>query len=293
MRRLTTLALSHLLLVASPSFAALGPELDTDKQMDQYGHIFGYGCGGAVALAILLTIYYLIKGAGAESARGKKRSAFREEILDEKPQKKKPEALYLGEKVPDWKIDGRKKATKAALIFLTVSDDWFERKYLTNVVHEAVLHVKEAIEGRSTKKIKRLLTPECREELSSEVTVLINKKRLRVFGGVEITGVDMIHIAVPAATKDHSFTALVSLRSKDYIKRDNESNEVLKGDKKTYSYQEFWTFHRSKDRWLVASIRPSGDMDRVLEPKNVLSSKKWSEFAKDADVEHLREFENA
>jgi len=195
--------------------------------------------------------------------------------------------------VPDWKIDGRKKATKAALIFLTVNDDWFERKYITNVVHEAVGLIKGAIEARSTKKVKKLLTTRCQEELAEEVTALINKKRLRIFGEVEITGVDIVHVASPAATKSHTFTALVSLKSKDYIKRDNEAGEVLKGDKKVYGYQEFWTFHRSTERWLLDSIRPSGDMDRVLAPKNVMSPKKWNEFVKDADPEHLREFEAA
>ena len=293
MRRLTALILLQFLLFVSPAFAALGPELDSEAQTNQYGQIFGFGCGGALILGILLAIYLLAKGAKAESDRGKKRSAFREEILDEKPKKKKPEALYLGEKVPDWKIDGRKKATKAALIFLTVNDDWFERKYITNVVHEAVGLIKGAIEARSTKKVKKLLTTRCQEELAEEVTALINKKRLRIFGEVEITGVDIVHVASPAATKSHTFTALVSLKSKDYIKRDNEAGEVLKGDKKVYGYQEFWTFHRSTERWLLDSIRPSGDMDRVLAPKNVMSPKKWNEFVKDADPEHLREFEAA
>jgi len=293
MRRITALVLSPFLLFAAPAFAALGPELDSEAQTNQYGQIFGFGCGGALVLGILLMIYLLIKGAKAESDRGKKRSAFREEILDDKPQKKKADVLYLGEKVPDWKIDGRKRATKAALIYLTVKDDWFERKYLMNVVHEAVGIVKDAIESRSAKKTKKLLTPGCQEELTNEVTGLIKKKRIRVFGDIELTGVDIVHIVVPASKKNHTFTALVSLRSKDYIKRDDESNEVLKGDKKTYVYQEFWTFVRTKERWQVDSIRPSGDMDRILAPKNVLAQARLDEFAKDTDEEHLREFVGA
>lgn len=292
MLRFIAVRLLALLLFASPAFAGGLDDLGSEQQASQYGHVLGFSCGGALLLGVILMIYLLVKGAKAESDRGKKRSAFREEILDDKTQKKKPQVLYLGEKVPDWKIDGRKKATKAALIFLTVGDDWFERKYLTNVVFETVGLVKTAIESRSTKKVKKLLTPGCRDELTIEVTALLKKKRLRVFGEVEVTNVDIIHIAVPATRKDHTFTALVSLRSKDYIKRDDESNEVLKGDKKAYVYQEFWTFHRSNERWVLDSIRPSGDMDRVLAPKNVLSPKKWAEFKKDADPELLREFEN-
>jgi len=82
---------------------------------------------------------------------------------------------------------------------------------------------------------------------------------------------------------------LISARSRDYF-ADAKSGEVLRGDKKHYIYQEFWTFRRSADRWLVSRIRPAGDMDTVLAPKNVMVQADLNKLAKEADEAQLLEF---
>jgi hypothetical protein len=65
---------------------------------------------------------------------------------------------------------------------------------------------------------------------------------------------------------------------------------VLRGDKKLYEYQEFWRFRRTKDMWLAERIRQAGDMDMVLEPKNVMTHADLDRFTKSAEPELLREF---
>ena len=72
--------------------------------------------------------------------------------------------------------------------------------------------------------------------------------------------------------------------------RHDRSGEVLRGDKKYYAYQEFWQFRRTKARWVVERIRPSGDMDTVLHAKKVMAQADLDRFAKTADEELLREF---
>ena len=99
----------------------------------------------------------------------------------------------------------------------------------------------------------------------------------------------MVHFEAAGPIANHTFTALVMASSRDFFK-DDKSGEVLRGDKKLYEYQEFWRFRRSKDMWLAERIRPSGDMDMVLEPKNVLSKADLDKFTKTAEPELLREF---
>ena len=70
----------------------------------------------------------IFKGFIAEGQRGKKKFEFREEILDKKPMKQP--ALYLGEKVPDWKILNRVKATEAVFAYLAESDERFDHRYM-------------------------------------------------------------------------------------------------------------------------------------------------------------------
>ena len=56
-----------------------------------------------------------------------------------------------------------------------------------------------------------------------------------------------------------------------------------------YAYQEFWSFRRTKERWLLELRQPSTDLDNVLEAKNVLAQIDLEEFAKDAKPEYLQE----
>ena len=81
---------------------------------------------------------------------------------------------------------------------------------------------------------------------------------------------------------------MISCKSKDFFE-DDETEEVLRGDKKTYASQEFWSFRRSEKRWLVELIRPSSDVDQVLEAQNVMAAIDLEEFAKEAKPEFLKE----
>lgn len=286
MRRSPVLAILFVLSIASPVLA-LGAEMDSEAQTQGYGRIGGFVCGGLAVVIALIAGYCIFKGMHAEATRGKKSSEFREAILDKTPMKKP--ALYLGEKVPDWKIATRQEATLAALKYLSSKRDWFDKKYMLKITDKAYRQVKAAMEGRSAKSIERLVGDKCLEELRAEMKKQRSKGEVRVFGQLDITDIQIVHIEAPTKEENHTFTALISVRSRDYIK-DDKSGEVLRGDKKTYAYQEFWRFRFSGDKWLVERIRPSGDMDRVLDAKNVMNQTELNKFGKTANPDHLKEF---
>lgn len=289
MRRVTALALLGLLLVAPPALAQKPTDdLGSEAQTSGYGRIFAYVCavvGGGVVLIGALLVF---KGFLAESSRGKRMTPLLEDILD----KRKPRAveeLYLGEKVPDWKIANRVKATEAALGLLSRKDNWFELKYLVKVADEAFRIVKGAIEVRSVKKAQPRVAAPCLAQLQSEIDELRNEGELHLFGIPEITGVDVVHFEAPANLEKQTFTALISVRSRNFYQSD-KTGELLRGDRKSYVYQEFLRFRRSKERWLVERVRPAGDMDYVLEAKNLMTKADLDKLGKKVDPELLREF---
>jgi predicted lipid-binding transport protein (Tim44 family) len=294
MRKLTALAALLILLAASPAFAQrgnnaqFGDEFSSENQVDQYGQFFAIVLAGVGTLVVVIATYLVVKGMRAEASRGKTTSQFREEILDKMP-KKAPKALFMGERVPEWKTDNRLKATKAALKFLARADDWFKQKELTKVATVAFQKIKMYLEERSAKKIAPRVTAECLEVIQKELRKLREEGKLRYFGPLEVAGVEIVHFEAPQARKNHTFTALITAISKDYYK-DEKTGQLLRGDKKTYTYQEFWTFRRFKERWLVERIRPADDMDRILGEKLVMTQDDLDEFSKDADPELLREF---
>src|SRR5262249_38318370 len=146
--------------------------------------------------------------------RGKKIAEITD-ILDDLPKQKR--TLYLGEKVPDWKVGNRAEATAAALKLLANSDDWFDPKYLGNLTEGAFKGYRSAVENRSSKKVGPRLGDRCFEELVAEIKRLRKKGELHVFGEPEITSVDIVHVEAPKSKDKHTFAALISARSRDFF----------------------------------------------------------------------------
>jgi predicted lipid-binding transport protein (Tim44 family) len=230
--------------------------------------------------------WYLFTQFFSEASRGRQREKDFEDLVKEEPRKQ--QVMFKGEKIPDWRITARVKATKAILKFLSYTDNWFERKYVADVADEAFRLVKGATEDRTIQGIERRVTPEYLEELRTEIKRLRKERERHVFGRVEVTDVDIIQVEAPPGKENHTFTALISAKSKDFVE-DDETEELVRGDRRTYAYQEIWTFRRSEKRWLVELIRPTTDLDAVLGAKNVLARIDREEFAKDADPEYMNE----
>jgi predicted lipid-binding transport protein (Tim44 family) len=252
---------------------------------------FFRGVGGIACCITILAIcvgipLWFLRYFLQEHAKGRKMGMTDEEVIDSMP--KKRQVMFKGEKAPEWKIAGRSKATRAILKFLSYTDNWFEKKYVGDVVEEAFRLIKEAVEHRSTRGIERRCTPDCLAEIEEEIQKAKKAHERHIFDRIEVTDVNVLHVEAPAGKERHTFTALVSARSKDYI-ADDEDDEVVRGDRKTYAYQELWTFRRTPKRWVVELIRPTTDIDSVLESKNVLAQIDLEEFAKDAPPEFLRE----
>src|SRR4051812_47606698 len=141
--------------------AALAPVFAAEN------NYYYYGGGGCCCSPFLIWFFiWAVRKFAGEFERGRKTGLTDEEILDELP--KKRQVMFKGEKVPEWKIAARSKATKAILKFLSYTDNWFERKYVADVTDEAVRLVKEAIEARSVRGIERRVTPDLLEELRKE-----------------------------------------------------------------------------------------------------------------------------
>ena len=180
--------------------------------------------------------------------------------------------------------EARAKAVEAKISQLSSELDRMKAEASAEMARENA-----RLQAGTTKAIERLVSPDCLDELRTEMKRLRKEGQLHIFGHLDITEIRLVQIEAPTKPENHSFTALISIKSRDYFK-DDKSGEVLRGDKKTYAYQEFWRFRRIGERWLVERIRPAGDMDRILDPKNVLSQSDLAKFAKSADPEHLKQF---
>jgi predicted lipid-binding transport protein (Tim44 family) len=60
------------------------------------------------------------------------------------------------------------------------------------------------------------------------------------------------------------FSALITASARDYYV-DDRDHKYLRGDESSARFQEFWTFQRSGDRWLLREIEQTGESDLLKE----------------------------
>lgn len=247
------------------------------------GYYWGSIIGGLMCTVIsIYVLVWVIKSMQTGS-----RPAGRDDLLNEALDgKKKADVTYKSEKVPDWKILPRDKATRRLLKFLSLKDKWFERKYLCEVLDEAYVQIREATERRSVGRMEEFLTEEHADELHAQLKAMKKKGQRRVFGNVKVIDINILHVEAVGPKTKHTVTALITAQSKDYVE-DDETGKAVEGKKKTYYFQEFWTLRRGPKRWLVELIRPSGDSESVLEAKNVVSKADYESLAAEAEASAL------
>jgi predicted lipid-binding transport protein (Tim44 family) len=78
--------------------------------------------------------------------------------------------------------------------------------------------------------------------------------------------VDIVNIRYTEKSDQREFSALITASARDFYV-DDRTHTYLRGDKSAARFQEFWTFHRLEDRWLLREIEQSGESD-LLKDEN-------------------------
>ena len=252
----------------------------------------GFTCG---ALSLIVLISLIVGGMRGYKAfflsfyTPPNPNEEREKLLADVDGDKKPDIVYKSDKIPEWKILPRDKATRRLLKYLSGQDKWFERKYLCEILEDVYVRLREATERRSVKSVETDLTQEHADELHAQLKAMKKKGHRRVFGKVVVIDINILHVEAAGPKDKHTVTALITAQSKDYVE-DDETGKAVEGKKKTYYCQEFWTLCRGPKRWLVELTRPPGDSENILKAKNVLSRVDSEGLAAEAEasvMEHV------
>src|SRR5262249_25469195 len=122
----------------------------------------------------------------------------------------------------------------------------------------------------------------CRCELQAVLDTLKTQRAHQVYGKVTPTEVRPVLVDAPADPTGHAVTALVTLKSRDYI-TDARTGEVRDGnDGEWVVSQEFWSFIRDGSRWRLDHIRPAEEAEQVLNALSELSADRFREFQQTA-----------
>jgi hypothetical protein len=233
---------------------------------------------GLLLLGLLLLGDEIASGSGGMGGR----SGVMLKDLDEPPpddrRRGKAPVRRQGDAVPDWKVQPKADAAAALLDFLSATDPVFDTAKLIRWIEGTAVRVREAIEDGHLGPVANRLTENGRQELQTILNTLNAQRARQIYGKVTPTEVRPVLVDAPVDPDRHAVTALVTLKSRDYI-ADARTGEVREGnDGEWVVSQEFWSFRRDGSKWRLDRIRPAEEADEVLNALSELSADRFREF---------------
>ena len=104
--------------------------------------------------------------------------------------------------------------------------------------------------------------PDLFETHSRQLNALVRSHEINVIGGVNVESVDIVNVRYTHMPHQREFTALITARATDYY-IDDRTREFRRGDQGARAFQEFWTFQRQDDSWLLREIEQSRESDAL------------------------------
>jgi predicted lipid-binding transport protein (Tim44 family) len=185
-------------------------------------------------------------------------------ILIKKRKSKKSENLdYVYSPL---EVAKKSKKTEKLLEFLSRQDPSLLPEELRKLAESIFSKLQECWGKREYGPMKPLLMHDLFLQHTSQLQGLVRNHEINRIDELKIERVDLVNVRYTEKPDQREFTALITASARDYY-IDDRTDKFLRGDKSPARFQEFWTFHRAEDDWLLREIEQSGESD-VLKEEN-------------------------
>jgi predicted lipid-binding transport protein (Tim44 family) len=161
-----------------------------------------------------------------------------------------------------------KKAVKTEklLDFLSRQDPSFSSLELHKLAESTFRKLQECWGKREYGPMEPLLMRTLFLQHTAQLQGLTRNHEINRIDDLKVEKVDIVSVRYPEKCDQREFSALITASARDYYV-DDRNHKYLRGDKSSARFQEFWTFHRSGDHWLLREIEQSGESD-LLKDEN-------------------------
>lgn len=207
----------------------------------------GSSDGGAGIIVFIIIIGFFIFFA---LAKGKKPG--KEENLD---------YLYSREEI-------NKKAVKTEklLDFISRQDQSMSAKELRTLSEATSRKLQDCWQKRDYAPMKGLIMENLFAQHSAQLQGMARNHEINKLDGLQVKQIDLVNVRYTEKPDLREFTALITASVRDYY-IDDRTNMFLRGDAQPARFQEFWTFQRAGDHWVLREIEQSGESD-ILKDEN-------------------------
>ena len=161
-----------------------------------------------------------------------------------------------------------KKAVKrrSLLDFLSRQDPSLSLPELRKLAESTFRKLQECWGKREYGPMEPLLMRALFLQHSAQLQGLARNHEINRIDDLKVEKVDIVNVRYTEKSDQREFSALITASARDYYV-DDRDQKYLRGDKSPARFQEFWTFQRSGDRWLLREIEQAGESD-LLKDEN-------------------------
>ena len=156
--------------------------------------------------------------------------------------------------------------TEKLLEFLSTQEPSLSPKELRTFTESTFRTLQECWEKRDYDPMKPLLMDDLFLQHTSQLQGLVRNHEINRIANLTVEQVDLVNVRYTEKPDQREFTALITASARDYYV-DDRTDKFLRGDKSPAQFQEFWTFHRSGNNWLLREIEQTGESD-ILKDEN-------------------------
>lgn len=156
--------------------------------------------------------------------------------------------------------------TEKLLEFLSTQDSSISPKELRTLTESTFRALQECWGKRDYGPMKPLLMHDLFLQHTSQLQGMVRNHEINRIDNLKIERVDLVNVRYTEKPDQREFTVLITASARDYYV-DDRTDKFLRGDKSPAQFQEFWTFHRSGNNWLLREIEQSGESD-ILKDEN-------------------------
>jgi predicted lipid-binding transport protein (Tim44 family) len=154
--------------------------------------------------------------------------------------------------------------TEKLLIFLAQQDPTVKPEGLRKLTDSTFRKLQECWQARSYEPMKPLLMPDLFNQHTAQLSGMIANHETNRIEDLKVETIDLVNVRYTEKQEQREFTALITASARDYYV-DDKTGKFLRGDKASAHFQEFWTFHRMGDQWLLREIEQAGESDMLKE----------------------------
>ena len=164
------------------------------------------------------------------------------------------------------KIGPKAGKTEKLLVFLSQQDPTVSPVELVKLADFAFRKLQECWEARNYEPMKPLMMADLFNQHIAQIQGMVRNHEINRIENIKVEHIDLVNVRYTEKPNQREYTALITASARDYYV-DDRNSKFIRGDAMPARFQEFWTFQRSGDQWLLREVEQAGESD-VLKDEN-------------------------